>query len=213
MDDSSAYGVGLADNVIKNLTVKSLRQSCKDTDTDFSAQINNMKTFGADAVVFTGYHQQAGLLRKQMVEQGLGNVQMFGGDGVKSTEFAAEAGGAANAKGVLCTIGAFGTADPNTLPLYAKFKADYKTLTGKDPSTYAEGNYDAVGTLVAAMEQAGSIDHAAVVSALHSITYTGILGTYGFNADGDIVGRGASANIKTIFHFMNNGTDFVPTTK
>lgn len=214
MDDSSAYAVGLADNVIKNIApAKSLRQSAKDTDTDFSAQITNIKNFGPDAIIFTGYHKQAGLLRKQMVEQGLGKVQMFGGDGVKSTLFAGEAGGAANAKGVYCTIGAFGTANPNELPLYAKFKTDYKAQTGKDPSTYAEGNYDAVGTLVAAMEQAGSTDHAAVVTALHSITYTGILGTYGFDANGDIAAKGASANVKTIFHFINDGKDFVPTTK
>jgi len=214
MDDSSAYAVGLADNVIKGITTaKSLRQSAKDTDTDFSAQITNMKTFGADAVIFTGYHKQAGLLRKQMVEQGLGKVQMFGGDGVKSSEFAAEAGGAANAKGVYCTIGAFGTANPAELPLYAKFKTDYVAQTGKDPGPYAEGNYDAVGTLVAAMEAAGSTDGPAVITALQSLTYTGILGTYGFDANGDIAAKGASANIKTIFHFANDGKDFVPTTK
>ena len=213
MDDSSAYAVGLADNVTKGLTVESLRQSAKDTDTDFSAQITNIKNFGADAIIFTGYHKQAGLLRKQMVEQGLGKVQMFGGDGVKSADFAAEAGGAANAKGVYCTIGAFGTANPAELPLYAKFKTDYVAQAGKDPGPYAEGNYDAVGTLVAAMEAAGSTDGAAVVTALHNLTYTGILGTYKFDANGDITAAGASANIKTIFHFINDGKDFVPTTK
>jgi branched-chain amino acid transport system substrate-binding protein len=212
MDDSSDYAVGLADNVIKGLSsVKSLRQSAKDTDTNFSAQIANIKNFGADAVVFTGYHKQAGLLRKQMVEAGLGKVQMFGGDGIKSVDFAKEAGGPANAKGVYCTIGAFGTANPNTLPGYGKFKADYKAQTGKDPGPYAEGNYDAVGTIVAAMEKAGSTDHAAVVAALHDMTYTGILGTYGFDANGDVVGKGASANVKTIFHFVNNGKDFMAT--
>lgn len=215
MDDSSAYAVGLADNVVKNIVAPatSLRQSCKDTDTDFSAQIANIKNFGADAVIFTGYHKQAAMLRQQLIAAGLGKIQEFGGDGVKSSDFAAESGGAVNAKGVLCTIGAFGTANPEELPLYAKFKADYKALTGKEPGTYAEGNYDAVNTLIAAMEQAGTTSHAAVVTALHNITYTGILGTYGFDANGDIVGKGASANAKTIFHFINNGTDFVPTTK
>jgi branched-chain amino acid transport system substrate-binding protein len=214
MDASDAYSVGLASVVATDLTgAKTLKQSCKIGDTDFSAQIANIKNFGADAIVFTGYHQEAGLLRKQMVEAGLGKVQMFGGDGVKSSDFAGEAGGAANAKGVLCTLGAFGTTDPTTLPGYAAFKTAYKAQTGKDPSTYSEGNYDALGVLVAAMEKAGTTDHAAVITALHDIEYTGVMGTFGFDANGEMVGKGASASVKTIFRYKNDGKDFVPTTK
>jgi branched-chain amino acid transport system substrate-binding protein len=213
MDDSGDYSVGLSNVILQNATgLQTLKQSSKDTDTDFSAQIANIKQFAPDVIIYTGYHQEAGLLRKQLVEAGLGKIQFMGGDGIKSVDFAKEAGGAPNANGVLCTVGAFGTADPSTLPGYAKFKADYTAQTGKAPSTYSEGNYDAVGCLVAAMEQAGSVDHAAVIKALGEIQYTGILGTFGFDpATGEMVGKGASANVQTIFRYKNNGTDFLPT--
>ena len=215
VDDSSDYAVGLSDVILKNMAgTQTLKQSVKDTDTNFSAQIANIKNFGADAVVFTGYHKQAALLRKQMVEAGLGKVQEFGGDGVKSSEFAKEAGSPENAKGVLVTLGAFGTSDPAQLSGYAKYKTDYKAQTGKDPGTYSEGNYDALGALVAAMEKAGSTDHGAVIKALGEIEYSGIMGTFGFDPNtGEMVGKGASASVKTIFRYKNDGKDFVVTAK
>jgi branched-chain amino acid transport system substrate-binding protein len=215
MDDSSDYSVGLSDVILANMSgTQTLKQSVKDTDTNFSAQIANIKNFGTDAIVFTGYHKQAALLRKQMVEAGLGKVQEFGGDGVKSSEFAKEAGSPQNAMGVLVTLGAFGTSDPAQLPGYAKFRTDYKAQTGKDSGTYAEGNYDALGALVAAMEKAGSTDHDAVIKALGEIEYSGIMGTFGFDpSTGEMVGKGASTGVKTIFRYKNDGKDFAVTAK
>ena len=208
-DDSSDYSRGLADVVEQNLkgtTVATNRQSAKDTDTDFSAQITNIKAFVADCVVFTGYHKQAGILRKQMVEAGLEKVQLMGGDGVKSDEIAAEAGGAANAKGMLCTLGGVNPAD---MPGYAKFTSDYKTATGKDPGPYAETNHDAYVAIVGAIKKADSVKPADIATALKDTEFNGVMGTFGFNAQGEIVMKGASAQLQTIFRYKFDGKTWV----
>lgn len=210
-DDSGDYSVGLADVVEENLKGKGVeidRQSCKEGDTDFSAQVSNIKKFAADVVVFTGYHKEAGLMRKQMVEAGLEKVQLMGGDGIKSDEIVAEAGGAANVKGALCT---FGGVQQEDMPGYKDFAAKYKTAVGKDPGPYAETNYDAVGAYVAAVQKAGSTDPAAVEKAMTEIEYTGVIGTFGFNDKGEVVLKGASASVQTIYRYMNDGKTWVLT--
>ncbi len=190
MDDKGDYAVGLADEVEKTLKeagVETNRQHCQEGDTDFSAQVNNIKTFGADAVIFTGYHREAGLLRKQMVEAGLKDVAFMGGDGIKSEEIFKEAGSAENMEGAMCT---FGSLSQEEMPGFEEFKKKYKEATGKDPGPYSENNYDALGILVEAIKKAGSLDGEKIIEALHEVEYTGVMGTFGFDEKGDITVKG-----------------------
>jgi branched-chain amino acid transport system substrate-binding protein len=208
-DDSGDYSVGLADVVESSLAtsgVEILRQSCKEGDTDFSAQIANIKKFAPGAVVYTGYHKECGLLRKQMVEAGLGSIQMMGGDGVKSDEIVAEAGGAANAKGMLATFGGVKT---DQMPGYKQFAVDYKAATGKDPGPYSETNYDALGAYIAAVQKAGTTDAAAVEKALQENEYSGVIGTFAFNDKGELVLKGASSQIQTIWRYKCDGKTWI----
>jgi branched-chain amino acid transport system substrate-binding protein len=210
-DDSGDYSVGLADVVEDNLegtTVQTLRQSCKEGDTDFSAQIANIKNFGADCVVYTGYHKECGLIRKQMVEAGLGSIQMMGGDGIKSDDIVAEAGGAANATGMLCT---FGGIAQDQMPGFAAFKATYKQDSGKDVGPYAETNHDAYLAIVAAIKKANSIDKKAIIDAMTQIQVDGVIGTFGFNDKGEIVMKGASSSVQTIYRYKCDGKTWVQT--
>lgn len=208
-DDSGDYSRGLADVVeqsLKGTTVATDRQSAKDTDTDFSAQITNIKAFAADCVVFTGYHKQAGILRKQMVETGLEKVQLMGGDGVKSDEIIAEAGGAANATGLLATLGGVNPAD---MPGYAKFTSDYKTATSKDPGPYAETNHDAYVAIVEAIKKADSVDPAKIATALKEVEVDGVMGTFTFNEKGEVALKGNPDPIQTIFRYKCDGKTWV----
>ncbi len=197
MDDNGAYAVGLADVAEATLQaegVETLRQNCQSGDKDLSAQVANVKEFGPDAIIFTGYHPEAGLMRKQMVEAGLGDVIFMGGDGIRSVEFVAEAGGEENAEGCLATFGGF---PEEQQPGYAEFAAKYKEAYGEDVGPYAQNNYDAFGALIAAIKQAGSTDTEDIIAALQSLTYEGVTGTFGFAteasgavAKGDIVVEG-----------------------
>jgi len=197
MDDNGAYAVGLADvaeATLKAEGVETLRQNCQSGDKDLSAQVANVKEFAPDAIIFTGYHPEAGLMRKQMVEAGLGDVIFMGGDGIRSAEFVAESGGEENAEGCLATFGGF---PEEQQPGYAAFAEKYTAAYGEEVGPYAQNNYDAFGALIAAIKQAGSTDTEDVIAALQGLTYEGVTGTFGFAteasgavAKGDIVVEG-----------------------
>ncbi|MDY0340684.1 MAG: branched-chain amino acid ABC transporter substrate-binding protein [Coriobacteriia bacterium] len=203
MDDNGAYSVGLADVAETTLGaegVETLRQNCQSGDKDLSAQVANIKEFGPDVVIFTGYHPEGGLLRKQMVEAGMADVIFMGGDGIRSAEFIAEAGGEENATGCYATFGGF----PEELqPGYEAFAAKYQEAYGEDVGPYSQNNYDAFGALIEAIKTAGSTDTEDIIVALQGITYEGVTGTFGFATEasgavskGDIVVEGLTpANV------------------
>ncbi len=202
MDDNGAYAVGLADvaeAALKAEGAETLRQNCQSGDKDLSAQVANVKEFAPDAIIFTGYHPEAGLMRKQMVEAGLGDVIFMGGDGIRSAEFVAEAGGAANAKGCYATFGGF---PEDQQPGYEAFAAKYKEkFDGAEVGPYAQNNYDAFGALIAAIKKAGSTDTEEIITALQTIEYEGVTGKFSFAAEaegavarGDIVVAGLTAS-------------------
>jgi len=188
MDDNGAYSVALGDvaeDALKASGVETLRQNCQSGDKDLSAQVANIREFGPDVVIFTGYHPEAGLLRKQMCEAGMAQVIFMGGDGIRSEEFVPEAGGLENSEGVLATFGGF---PEEQQPGYAAFAAKYKEKYGSDVGPYAQNNYDAVGVLVAAIKAAGSAESEAIMAELKTIQYDGVTGTFGFasEASGDV---------------------------
>ena len=185
MDDRGDYAVALGDEVEKAVKAggaEVLRQEGQEGDVDFSAQVANIKNFGPDAVIFTGYHREAGLLFKQLTEAGVAATFM-GGDGIKSNEIGGEAGGNANVEGALCTFGGFAQ---EGMPGYSEFAEKFKTSTGKEAGPYAENNYDALGALVEAIKAAGSTDGAALIDALHEVEYAGVQGTLIFDEIGDV---------------------------
>ncbi len=205
MDDKGDYAVGLGDEVekvLKDAKIETLREHCTEGDTDFSAQIQNIKSFGAEVVVFTGYHREAGLLRKQMVEQGLKNIKLMGGDGIKSTEIFKEAGGAQNMEGALCT---FASLEAKDMRAYDEFKEKYKKAYGKDPGPYSENNYDAVGILVEAIKKANSLKGENIIKALHEAEYTGVIGTLSFDEDGEIQIKGKDVSAFITKSVAQNG--------
>lgn len=197
MDAADAYSVGLADvaeNKLKEDGVETLRQNCQQGDKDFSAQVANIKEFGPDALIFTGYHPEGGLMRKQLVEAGLGDIIFMGGDGIKSAEFVNGAGGKDNAEGCFATFGGF---PEDQQPGFAAFETKYKDKFGEDVGPYAQNNYDAFGVLMAAIQKAGSTDTEDIIAALQTIEYEGVTGTFSFAskaegavARGDIVVAG-----------------------
>ena len=191
MDDNGAYAVGLADVAeakLQEAGVETLRQNCQSGDKDLSAQVANVKEFAPDAIIFTGYHPEAGLMRKQMIEAGLGDVIFMGGDGIKSTEFVAEAGGTENAAGCYATFGGFPEAQQ---PGYTAFAEKYEAAYGEGVGPYAQNNYDALGALISAIKQAGSLDTEEIIAALQTLEYEGVTGTFSFaTASEGAVARG-----------------------
>jgi branched-chain amino acid transport system substrate-binding protein len=149
IDDSSAYGTGLAEEVqkIAGNAAGNDRVQADGQQTDFSATVTKVKSSGADAVFYGGYYQNAGLLVKQMREAGV-TAKFVAGDGVKDEGFVAAAGAPA-AEGAILTC-------PCNPPAKVEgtFFADYKAATGREPGTYSAEAFDAANVFLAGVKAA-----------------------------------------------------------
>jgi len=129
-------------------------------------------------VYYGGLAAEAGLIRRQMGEQGL-KALMMGGDGLVSNDFISIAGN--TAIGTLMTF----AAEPRKRPEAAKVVA-YFQEKGLEPDSYTLYAYAAVQVLKQAAEAAHSIDGYKIAVVLHSgRTFNSIIGPVSFNAKGD----------------------------
>ena len=137
VDDQSAYGAGLADEVKKVLTTKVVaNDKVQVKQTDFSAVSTKIKGSGATVLFFGGYYTEAGLLLKQLKGAGWKGT-MVAGDGVNDANFIKVAGQAV-AEGTILTC-------PCAPATEAKgtFVTDYKAAFDQaEPGTYADVSYD-----------------------------------------------------------------------
>ncbi|WP_207478432.1 branched-chain amino acid ABC transporter substrate-binding protein [Arenibaculum pallidiluteum] len=182
LHDKSAYGKGLADETQKALNAAGLKEKLYEAYTagerDYSALVSKMKQSAVDVVYIGGYHTEAGLITRQMREQGM-NAQVISGDALNSQEFWSITGDAG--KGFLFTFGP----DPRNMStakgVVEKFKAG-----GYDPEGYTLYTYAAVQAYKAAVETAKSTDAAKVQQALVGGTFDTVIGKIDFDDKGDV---------------------------
>lgn len=181
IDDSTAYGQGLANEVAKTLRADGVqvlpRESGTDQTVDWKAVLTKIKGERPDAVFYGGMDATAGPLLKEARELGI-KAQFAFGDGA-CTDTMAELAGAA-AQGMVCSQAG--------LPVEAASKAfldAYKARFKMDPILYSPFTYDATNLLIAAMEQAGSSEPAKYLPDLAKISFDGASGHIEFDAKGD----------------------------
>jgi branched-chain amino acid transport system substrate-binding protein len=87
---------------------------------DYSALVSKLKQANVDVVYFGGLHTEAGLIIRQMRDQGL-QAPLMSGDGIVSAEFVSIAG--PGAEGTLMTFSPDPRKNPNAKDAVAKFKA------------------------------------------------------------------------------------------
>jgi branched-chain amino acid transport system substrate-binding protein len=181
IDDATAYGEGLANEVEKTLkgaNIKVLpREKGTDKTTDWKAVLTKVKGKKADAVFYGGMDATGGPLLKQGRELGLKAVFSFG-DGACTDEMTKLAGAAAD--GLLCSQAG--------LPPQAadkKFLDAYKKKFNVDPIIYAPFTYDAANLLIEAMKKANSADPAKYLPELAKIEFAGATGKIAFDEKGD----------------------------
>ncbi len=181
IDDATAYGEGLANEVEKTLKgagVKVLaREKGTDKTTDWKAVLTKIKGEKPDAVFYGGMDATGGPLIKQGKELGLSAVFAFG-DGACTDKMAELAGPAA--EGLLCSQAGIPPQAASKTFLEA-YKAKFNT----DPILYAPFTYDAANLLIEAMRKAGSAEPAKYLPELHKISYMGATGRIEFDAKGD----------------------------
>lgn len=189
IDDATAYGQGVAQEFAKGAKGKSAgveivaTEHTTDKATDFNAILTKIKATNPDVIFFGGMDAVAGPMLRQMKTLGI-NAKFMGGDGI-CTEALAQLAGDAMADGQVVCAEAGGVEDADKAKMEA-WKAAYKKKFGIDVQIYAPYVYDAVNTMVAAMQQAGSADPAKYLPVLAKIKYKGITGNIEFDKNGDM---------------------------
>src|SRR5258705_12762736 len=181
IDDATAYGEGIANEVEKTLKAANIkvlpREKGTDKTTDWKAVLTKVKGKNADAVFYGGMDATGGPLLKQGRELGIKAVFSFG-DGACTDDMTKLAGAAAD--GLLCSQAG--------LPPQAadkKFLDAFKKKFNVDPILYAPFTYDAANLLIEAMKNANSPDPAKDLPELAKISYKGATGQIAFDEKGD----------------------------
>ncbi len=181
--DKTTYGRGLADETRKALhkagVKERLYESYNKGDKDFNALVSKLKLNNIALVYVGGYHQEAGLILRQMRDQGLKTVLMAG-DALADKEFASITGAAAD--GVLFTFGP----DPRKKATAAAIVQTFKDK-GIDPEGYTLYSYAAFQVWAQAAAKAGTVDPKKVAATLKGGgKWDTVLGTLAFDKKGDI---------------------------
>src|SRR4051812_6249012 len=181
VDDASAYGEGLANEVEKTLKAAKVqvlpREKGTNKTSDWKAVLTKLRGRNPDAVFYGGMDATGGPLLKQGRELGIKAVFSFG-DGACTDKMKELAGDAA--EGLLCSQAG--------IPPQAaskKFLDAYKKKFGQDPILYAPFTYDAANMLIEAMKKANSSDPKSYLPELQKISFSGSTGTIEFDDKGD----------------------------
>ena len=181
IDDATAYGEGIANEVEKTLKAAKInvlpREKGTDKTTDWKAILTKLRGRNPDAVFYGGMDATGGPLLKQGRELGIKAVFSFG-DGACTDKMKELAGDAA--EGLLCSQAGIPVeaADKNFLDAYKKkFNAD--------PILYSPFTYDAANMLIQAMQKANSSDPKKYLPVLQKLDFKGATGKIAFDDKGD----------------------------
>ena len=182
LNDKTTYGKGLADETKKSLNklgvTEKMFESYNKGDKDFNAIVSRLKRENIDLVFVGGYHQEAGLILRQMRDQGMKTVLMAG-DALADKEFAAITGAAG--EGTLMTFGSDPRKRPTAAAIVDRFKAK-----GIDPEGYTLYSYAAFQIWAQAATQAGTTDPKKVAETIRAGNWSTVLGPISYDKKGDI---------------------------
>jgi len=180
----------------------------EDGKADYRAEIGSLASSGGEALILLAYGDGSGMtITRQALESG--DFNMFaGGDGMVSTAFIKAMGTAIDGKFILTNPGASGGAATDMYTAAA-------TAAKLDPkAVYGANSYDAAFIMALAIEQAGSMDRAAIAKSVRDVAsapgevihpgewakavaaikagkgvnYEGATGSIEFDAAGDVAG-------------------------
>ena len=145
---------------------------------DYSALVSKLKQANIDVVYFGGYHTEAGLIVRQMRDQGMNNHA----DGRRRAGHRRNIGRspAPAGEGTLMTF----SPDPRKNPAAAEVVKRFKDK-GIEPEGYVLYTYAAIQAWKQAAEKAKSIASTDVVKVLNDTEFDTVIGKFKFNEKGD----------------------------
>ncbi len=189
IDDRTAYGQGLADEMEKAAKAAGAqivrREFTSDKATDFLAILTNIKAARPDAIFFGGADVQAAPLARQMRQLGI-EAPLLGGEMLKSPTFIKLAGEAAEG-----TFASLPGLPLERMPGGADYQARYRARFKEEVQIYSPHAYDATRVLVAAMQRADSTDPARYLPELARTSLPGVTASrIAYDGRGDLQGGG-----------------------
>lgn len=184
VDDSTAYGQGLADEFAKKakalgVTVLS-HDATNDKAIDFRAILTKIKGESPDVIMYGGLDATAGPFAKQAGQLGI-KAKILAGDGVCTEQLSDLAGAASEA--IICSEAGLGL---DKMPGGAAFEKKYEARFHQPILIYAPFSYDAVYIVVDAMKRANSIDASKIVAQMPGTDHQGVIGQTQFDQNGDL---------------------------
>ena len=179
--DKTAYGRGLAEETKKALNAAGKQEAIYEAITagekDYSALVSKLKQANIDVLFLGGYHTEAGLIVRQLRDQGM-TTQLMGGDALVTQEYWSITGPAG--EGTLMTF----SPDPRKNPAAAGVVQRFKDK-GIEPEGYVLYTYAAIQAWKQAVEKAASTASTDVVKALNDTEFDTVIGKFRFNDKGD----------------------------
>ena len=183
IDDRTAYGQGLADEVEKAVKAAGAevvaREFTNDKATDFKAILTKIKSKKPDAIFHGGMDATGGPMLKQMKDLGI-KAKFMTGDGGCTPEMVKLAGDAS--EGIYCTQAGLPV---DKLPNGKKFVEDFTKKYGQI-QIYAPYSYDATMVVIDSMKRAKSVDPAKYLPEVSKTSYDGVTGKIEFDDKGDL---------------------------
>ncbi|NDU80183.1 MAG: branched-chain amino acid ABC transporter substrate-binding protein [Ferrovum sp.] len=201
IDDSTAYGQGLANEFIRALDSKRTtliaQEHADDHSTDFTALLTRLKSRHPDLIFYGGMDAQSGPLVHQMRRLEIPALFLTG-DGGCTPEFAQLASDSAN--NTYCSSPGLPL---ENMPKGPSFQATFEKRFGPIQD-YAPYSYDAVSILIRAMITAQSLEPTVYLKVLQSIHYEGVTANIRFDTYGDLKDGSIS-----LYQWQNGKKQFV----
>ncbi len=149
-------------------------------DVDFKTQLTKIKATDAEALFLPIYYTEVAYIVNQAVNVGL-ELPYYGCDGWDGVINQLE-GDTTNIEGAIYLTPFVANSEDE---IVQNFVANYREAFGAEPDQFAADAYDAIYTIKAAIEQAGSMDNDAIIAAMTEITVSGVTGEMTFSEDGE----------------------------
>lgn len=201
-DKSNDYSAGvtetfLSESELLGLNIVTQEAFTNQSNTDFSVQLQSIKSSGADLVFMPIYAKEAAYILTQANQIGL-DVIFFGGDGLDGIMENIGSENASLTNGVML-LTPFDV--DSSEPVISDFVASYKSKYNSTPDQFAADGYDAIYAIKLAIEKANitDVDDAdldeKLIKAMTEIELKGTTGTMTWGSDGEPV---KSATVVTI---------------
>jgi branched-chain amino acid transport system substrate-binding protein len=204
LDDSGAFGVGVADAFQAQCVKKGIKVMGRDRldpkAADYTAILTKIKSLNPDAIYYGGVSQAGVKLAKQAYDI-VPKMIKGGPDGMTSSELLTGAGFPA-VEGWYTTIAAPHLVDDTKA---AQFVSAFKGQFGIAPDDYSITSYDAALVMIDAVKRVAAtgkpVTREAVQAALMTSKVPTLQGVVSFDANGDLASR-----VVSVFHIQKDAS-------